>query len=152
MYHPLWRPRLHQALACTAIWLTAAMAAAQPDTKPGRDALYQSDVQACKSGRSGQDTDTCLTEARRARDARKKGALDTQAANVQANARARCAVFTGDARDACHARIDGRGSVSGSVSGGGILRQIETDVPAGAVAQPAVATPVIPKAAVSTRP
>ena len=37
---------------------------------------------------------------------------------------ARCEALAGDERTACVARIRGEGSVSGSVAGGGILREI----------------------------
>ena len=40
----------------------------------------------------------------------------------------RCEVLTGDEKIACQARIAGYGSTSGSVGGGGVVRQVETVV------------------------
>lgn len=90
---------------------------------------YQSEVQACLSGRTQQDQATCLKEARNARADKQRGVLDT-AGDLQANAVARCDVFTtSDDKTACQSRVMGMGSTEGSVAGGGMLRELE--VPAG---------------------
>jgi hypothetical protein len=113
-----------------AILLAAAAAAAQAATS-GIDASgsYRNEVQACRLGATAEDTDTCLKEARNAQAARKNGQLDTHA-DFEANALARCDVFTRpDDKAACEARVKGEGSTSGSVAGGGMLREYETVVP-----------------------
>lgn len=93
---------------------------------------YQQEVQACLSGRTQQDQATCLKEARNAQGDKKRGVLDNAGANFAANAAARCDVLTGEDKAACQARIMGYGSTSGSVAGGGLLREVETVVmPAG---------------------
>ena len=93
---------------------------------------YQQEVQACMSGQTQQARDTCLTEARNARADKQRGVLDTEG-NLQANAMARCDVFTtGEDKAACQARVMGMGSIEGSLAGGGVLREVETVVmPAG---------------------
>jgi hypothetical protein len=88
----------------------------------------QQQLQACAQGKTTQDTQTCMTEARRAHAARKTGDLDTNQDTLSANAKQRCAVFTGEEQAACILRLQGYGSSSGSVAGGGILREIETVV------------------------
>ena len=93
---------------------------------------FQQEVQACMSGQTQQDRETCLTEARNAHADKQRGVLDTEG-NLQANAMARCGVFTaGEDKAACQARVMGMGSIEGSLAGGGLLREVETVVlPAG---------------------
>jgi hypothetical protein len=89
---------------------------------------YQSEVQACMSGKTQQDRDTCLKEARNAHADKQRGVLDTQG-NVQANAMDRCDVFqSGENKAACEARVLGYGNVQGSVAGGVLVREVETVV------------------------
>ncbi|HYF41781.1 MAG TPA: hypothetical protein VEA35_04970 [Ramlibacter sp.] len=89
---------------------------------------YQQEVQACMSGRTQQDRDTCLQEARNARADKQRGALDNAGGQFQANAAARCEPLSGEEKAACRARVLGYGETSGSVAGGGVLRQVETVV------------------------
>jgi hypothetical protein len=51
-------------------------------------------------------------------------------AQKQDNAQARCDALTGSDHEACEARMQGQGTVSGSVAGGGELREIVTPMPA----------------------
>lgn len=89
---------------------------------------YQSEVQACMSGRTQQDRETCMTEARNAQADKKRGVLDTQG-SLEANAMSRCSVFQGgEDKAACEARVMGMGSAEGSVAGGGVIREVETVV------------------------
>ena len=114
-------------LAVTAA--TAQVATGAPGTT-GIDAsgIYQQEVQACMTGRTQQDRETCLTEARNAQADKKRGVLDNAGAQFQANAAARCNVLTGEEKAACEARVMGYGSTTGSVAGGGLLREVETVV------------------------
>ena len=89
---------------------------------------YQQEVQACMTGRTQQDRDTCLKEARNAQADKKRGLLDNAGAQFQANAAARCDVLSGEEKAACQARVMGYGNTSGSVAGGGVLREVETVV------------------------
>ena len=87
---------------------------------------YQQEVQSCMSGNTQQSQADCLKEARNAQADKKRGVLDTQGP-LQANALSRCDVFKGgEEKAACQARIMGMGSTSGSVAGGGLIREVET--------------------------
>jgi hypothetical protein len=107
---------------------------------------YQQEVQACMTGKTQQDQATCLREARNAQADKKRGVLDA-GGNFQANATSRCDVLQGEDKAACQARILGYGSTSGSVAGGGVLREVETVVmPAGArtvTIEPQTTDPVV---------
>ncbi len=106
----------------------------------------QSERAACLSGTTQQDRATCLREASNAAADKRAGRLDS-GTNYAANALARCDVLSGEDKAACQARMAGRGSTSGSVAGGGVLREVETVVvPAGTapvVIQPKTADPVL---------
>jgi hypothetical protein len=110
--------------------LAVGAATAQVAGTTGIDATgsYQSEVQACMTGKTQQDQADCLKEARNAQADKKRGVLDT-AGDLNANAAARCNVFTsGEDKAACQARVMGMGASSGSVSGGGMIREVETVV------------------------
>lgn len=93
---------------------------------------YRQEVKACMDGRTQQDRDTCLQEARNAQADKQRGVLDNAGGQFQANAQARCDVLAGEDKAACQARMMGYGTATGSVAGGGILREVETVVlPAG---------------------
>ena len=125
--HTPWQ-RLARAVATgcvgAACAVTAVTAAAQDDAA----SRYEREVQACKSGTSAQSTETCLKEARNARDARAKGQLDTDDSALLRNRLQRCDAFEGRAKADCITRLSEHGQRSGSVAGGGILRSAETVV------------------------
>ena len=108
---------------------------------------YKQEVNACLTGRTQQDQATCLREARNAQAEKKRGLLDKAGASFEANAVARCDVFTGEDKAACQARVIGFGNTSGSVAGGGLLREVETVVPSAdsssVTIQPQTAEPVV---------
>jgi len=108
---------------------------------------YQQEVNACMTGRTQEDQATCLREARNAQADKKRGVLDNAGAQFQANEAARCDALTGEENAACRARLLGYGSTSGSVAGGGVLREVETVVvPPGATSvtiEPKTADPVV---------
>ncbi|HYW58782.1 MAG TPA: hypothetical protein VE934_17665 [Polaromonas sp.] len=116
---------------------TAAMAQT-PITTPGNTGIdnsgdSQKERAACMTGRTQQDQATCLREVNNSAAEKRRGRLDNQTGQFDANARQRCEVLTGEDRVACEARVTGYGNASGSVAGGGVIRQVETVVvPAGA--------------------
>lgn len=114
----------------TALLAVTAATAQVATGTTGIDASgsYQQEVNACMSGKTQQDRDTCLREARNAQAEKKRGRLDNAGARFEANAQARCDVLTGEDKAACQARIMGYGNTSGSVAGGGLLREVETVV------------------------
>jgi hypothetical protein len=122
------------ASALFAVTAVAAQVAANPaqefpdGAQLDASGKFQSEVQACKDGNTGQDKPTCMKEARNAQADRKRGGLTNPSTDFQANARARCDALTGEDRAACNARMMGFGTVTGSVASGGVLRQVETVV------------------------
>jgi preprotein translocase subunit SecF len=133
--------------ALLAVGAATAQVATAGSTGIDATGSYQSEVQACMSGRTQQDRDTCLKEARNAQADKQRGVLDTQG-SLEANATQRCNVFTtGEDKAACQARTMGMGSADGSVAGGGVIREVETVVlPAGqssVTIQPQTSDPVV---------
>lgn len=100
--------------------------AAEPQDRGEKLRRFEADRQACRSGKSGQDFATCMKEAEAVLADRGKSSPAASTAQLQSDAVARCGVFTGDEHTACLARIQGNGTVSGSVAGGGILRETVT--------------------------
>jgi hypothetical protein len=122
-----------KALVSYGVAALLAMTAATAQVATGTTGIdasgsYQHEVNSCMSGRTQEDQATCLREARNARADKQRGVLDNDGAQYQANARARCDVLTGEDKAACQARLMGYGETSGSVAGGGILREVETVV------------------------
>ena len=95
-------------------------------------ARYRQDIAACDSGQSTQDLNACRLEARNVLAQSRRGTQASAPGELASNARLRCKAHEGDARSACEARIRGEGTTSsGSVGGGGILRETVTVVPGG---------------------
>ena len=113
--------------ALLAVTAATAQVAAGP-TAIDATGHYEKEVQACMSGQTQQDRETCLREARNAQAEKKRGALDGAGAQFDANKVARCEPLAGEEKAACHARMMGYGNTSGSVAGGGLLREVETVV------------------------
>jgi len=92
---------------------------------------YQQDRARCMDGSSGQDQQACLREAGAAvYESKRNGLTDSQ--DLQQNAMARCAAHTNaEDRSYCERRMRGEGTVSGSVKGGGLMRELTVVVPAG---------------------
>ena len=112
--------------------------AADPARGSDADAKYQRERAACMAGQTtNEDRATCLREAAAARDEARKGNLTDGDGQLRKNAKDRCKVLSGDERADCIARMNGEGTVSGSVGGGGILREKVTIVPG----KPAPTTP-----------
>ncbi len=95
-------------------------ATAQAQTSEARE-RYQAERAACMNGTSHQDRQTCLQEAGAALGEARKGNL-TGSDTYRQNALQRCVALPQNDREACVARVDGTGNISGSVEGGGVLR------------------------------
>jgi hypothetical protein len=95
-------------------------------------ATYELDRAACLSGQSGQDRGTCLREAaaayQEARGAR-RGAAAVPPERYAENALLRCQPLSAADRAECERRLQS-GTTSGSVTGGGVLRELRTVEPA----------------------
>jgi hypothetical protein len=113
--------------AAAACFAAVAQTTPRADASTSAQARYQQERAACLSGRSHQDRTTCLQEAGAALQEARRGGLTT-GAQLEANAIARCnALPEGDRAD-CHSRVKNQANttVSGSVEGGGILKETRT--------------------------
>lgn len=81
---------------------------------------------------SYEGKDPAKREAGAASDEAKRGILgrNDNPAEFERNRLARCDKHTGEDRELCIRRMNGEGTVSGSVEGGGILRELRVQVPA----------------------
>jgi hypothetical protein len=122
-----------RALLFIGAALAGACALAAPRAEPTADALrYQQERAVCLSDRSHQDRATCLREAAAAYAEARHGGLNDDATTYTRNAGLRCDALPDGQRQACQARMQGQGRTSGSVTSGGIYREISTperDVP-----------------------
>ena len=87
---------------------------------------YDADRKACLSGKTDQTIDSCLKEAKAVLTERPGANPYVSPEQMQRNALIRCEALTGEERSACVARMQGAGTVSGSVAGGGVLRELVT--------------------------
>jgi hypothetical protein len=110
--------------------LVAGMAAAAGDSLSEAQARYRQDRAACMSGQSQQDRATCLREADAALQEAKRGRSGDAQGSYEQNQLLRCDRLAAGDREDCRRRMRGEGTVSGSVEGGGIYRELRTTVPA----------------------
>lgn len=105
---------------------TSAQAAGQTTSQAAGDLKqrYQQELAACQSGPASQDLRSCQRDAAAALAAAQRGDLDDGPAAYTRNARERCMALPATQRSECTARMQGQGSTEGSVSGGGILREL----------------------------
>jgi hypothetical protein len=137
------QPALALLLLCAG--LASGATSAAPAVSDAR-ARYEQERAVCLSGQSSQDRATCLREAGAAyADAGKRNA-DESAAQNQKNATKRCDALPDPDRRDCMARMQGQGTTSGSVAGGGITRELVTreagGVPMAAAPVPSASSPV----------
>ena len=138
------------AAACTLFATSPVLAADEAATPPltpvAAQARYERERERCLAGRSQEDQKTCLREAGAALQAARQHQLTTDSPDqLAANARQRCDPLPPDDKKDCLARMNGEGTVTGSIAGGGLLRELVTVVPA-----PAQPAPVQPEAAPPT--
>jgi hypothetical protein len=115
--------------AGTLLGASAAMAAAGGSVSDAQR-IYQADRAACIRGDTGQDRATCLREAAAALQEAKRGRLDDGQAQFEQNRLLRCEKQPAEDRQDCIRRMNGEGTTSGSVKGGGIYRELVVPVPA----------------------
>lgn len=119
-------------LACAlALALPLAPALAAGD-RADIDARYQADRQACMGETDPDARRDCLRDAGAVRQEALRGTRDggaTNEAQLQRNAVARCAVHQNRLdRAMCERMAMGDGTVSGSVAGGGVIRELEVEI------------------------
>jgi len=108
-----------------------AVAAADRATFAAADKEYKTARAACNAGQSHQDRATCLQEAGAAlKEARRGGLTSAASADYEKNRLLRCQNQPAESRDLCIRRMNGEGTTTGSVNGGGVLRELTVTVPA----------------------
>lgn len=124
--------RFRSSRLCVALMSFSAVTAFAAGAPSETQTRYEQDRARCLSGQSGQAQQTCMKEAGAARDAAQKGQLADGDGKLRKNAKERCDVLVGDEKLDCMARMKGASNTteSGSVKGGGIIRETKTIEPA----------------------
>ena len=122
-----------KGIAGFAVTAILAMTAATAQVASGTTGIdntgsARSEANACNTGMTQQDRETCLREVRNASADKRAGKLDNAGGQFDANAVQRCNVLSGEDKIACEARVAGFANTQGSVAGGGVIREIETVV------------------------
>ena len=126
---PLSQPRIWFASAVLAISLPVLAQGAAPD-KASIEASYQRDRAACQSIGVPQDRSNCLRDAGAARaQALRTGRRTPSSEELTRNAVQRCQRHPPEERVICERMARGEGTVSGSVQGGGTIRELVTQEP-----------------------
>ena len=114
--------------ALTAVLLAASAAAMAQAPAPSGDARarYEQEREKCMTNNTQDSLATCLREANNALDASRKGQLSNPGPAASENTTQRCEAFQTAAEQAECVRRTQSSSVSGSVSGGGVLRESVT--------------------------
>jgi hypothetical protein len=137
--HQRSRPTWTLLMLLAALGSSVALAANKGGALDAK-ARYQRESAACAAIRSVDDRANCLGEAR-ARFASAQPALADEHPDVlKRNALKRCEPLPEPERKDCVARMQGEGTRSGSVTGGGIYRELvtrEVGVPGAVKAEPA---------------
>ena len=103
------------------------MAAGKGDSQDA-NSRYQRDRALCAS-RAQEDRPSCLKEAIAARAIAQRHHTDETPEQLMRNALRRCEALQGPDRQDCVSRVQGLGTASGSVAGGGIYRELVTREP-----------------------
>jgi len=146
----IFKPRRFTMLAVAAALAgacaSAPVLAADPVAADDAKALYLRDRANCETGHTSQDKATCLKEAGAALEEKKKGKLDNSGSPV-ANATDRCNLVPAKDKADCLARIVGpqsanqRVTATGSVEGGGMIKETTTTIPGAVIIIPPAPTP-----------
>ncbi len=105
----------------------ALFAAGDAGAAPAMDgAAARAQKEACLHRQSHQDQATCIKEATAVLNESRSNRTENETNNYNQNALLRCNALPDDERSACQRRINGEGSTSGSVEGGGMLREVVT--------------------------
>lgn len=121
------RARLATALATLFAVITLAPPALALDNDAGPDAqrIYQRERARC-NGLQREARANCLSDASTVAAAAQPKGREEDPARYARNAIERCKVLPADDRTECLARMHGLGTMSGSVAGGGIYRELRS--------------------------
>jgi len=140
------RPSQALLILVAALGCTGALAAGKSAAPSGK-AQYQRDIAFCSSGKYVGERADCLSEASTRFAATQPVAPDDDPGRYSRNALKRCEALREPDRQDCVLRMQGQGTTSGSVAGGGIYRELVTrEIGPPALAAPEVA-PAAPAAA-----
>ena len=136
-------------LLCASGLLSSGIVSAQGATSAAVTTTTGDPYKACVDGTSNEDRATCMKEAGAAKAEAQRGQL-TAPDDVRRNALLRCDALPADEKEACRLRMLGAGTTSGSVAGGGLIREVVTqtptaEVPAGSAAPAPAATSPSPR-------
>jgi hypothetical protein len=116
----------HRTIVVASLAIVGAAAQTVWAADPSPSATFERERAACVEGRTQQSQADCLKEARNSLADKKRGVLDNANASFDANKHQRCAYLPADQREDCMRIADGEGSQSGSVEGGGVLKELVT--------------------------
>lgn len=105
---------------------------------------YEQDRAACLRSDSQHERTSCLREAAavRAQSKTRTPMMNSSPESRLQNAMKRCTELPPEYKAICERMVRGEGSVSGSVEGGGLIRELVTPVPAIPPMQPMPPAPV----------
>lgn len=119
------------ALIVAAAGLLPLAGHAQTTSMTDMQARHQADMQRCAAMTDPESKRTCQREAGAALQEARRDRLVTGHANTAANASARCERLPGTQRADCERLMsDGSAVQHGSISGGGVMRELTITVPA----------------------
>lgn len=126
------RQHLRFSLATAALAIALPASAAGGVDKASIEANYQAARAACQAMAVPADRTNCLRDAGAARaQALRTGPSSTSAEQLQRNALQRCQAHkSAEDQATCERMARGDGNTSGSVEGGGVIRELTTQVPA----------------------
>lgn len=113
-----------------AMLATNLAQAADPVRPADAQKRYLEERAYCQNTRSAEDKTSCLREAGAALHEARSGKLADANTSYENNRIARCDYLNGPDKEYCVRRMSGEGTTSGSVEGGGILRELVVIVPA----------------------
>lgn len=131
-YTRTFRPtRMMLVIAAAGLLPLAAQAQAQAPSMSDMQARYKEDIQRCESLTDPESKQTCRREAGAALQEARNHRLMRGNADTSANASARCQRLPTAQRADCERLMSDSSAVEhGSVSGGGVLRELTITVPA----------------------
>jgi hypothetical protein len=112
------------------------MACALSGASAGAQTAYEQDRAACLRSDSQHERTSCLREAGAVRAQGQNRAPGATPEARMENAMKRCAELPPENQSTCERMVRGEGTVSGSVAGGGQIRELVTPVPAVPPMQP----------------
>jgi len=113
-------------LVVTAALGASPALAAGTSSAAASEARYQRDAAVCLSRGYKGARNECLSDASTARASREPVTIDPDPGRYARNALKRCDALQDPDRGDCVARMQGQGTTSGSVAGGGIYRELVT--------------------------